>query len=103
AADLFPSELVEKGLTAAVQRYASTVPAETVAGCEPDPLPRLAWYIESNAYFLMTEAVTLAVEVAQPASIAISLRIADGMLHLGVTDDGNRKRSHPAVLDRMRD
>jgi len=86
--NLYPSILVDRGLSAALHSYVGRLPLSTVVSCEPEDFPRLAPEIESGAYFLLGEAVTNALKHAQATRIEISLRSADGWLEVSVADDG---------------
>ncbi|MEA2686531.1 MAG: hypothetical protein QOE93_1726 [Actinomycetota bacterium] len=86
--NLYPSILVDRGLTAALHSYVGRLPLSTVVSCEPEDFPRLAPEIESGAYFLLGEAVTNALKHAHATRIDIGLRLADGWLEVTVADDG---------------
>ncbi len=86
--NLYPSILVDRGLTAALHSYAGRLPLSTVLTCDPEDFPRLAPEIESGAYFLLGEAVTNALKHARATRIEIGLRLADGWLEVCVADDG---------------
>ncbi|MEV5385319.1 histidine kinase [Streptomyces sp. NPDC052721] len=82
---VYPSVLQAKGLRAAVESLAErcAVPA-TVVGEYPHRLPA---EVESNAYFVIAEALTNAVKHAGASHIRISLELRDA-LRIEVTDDG---------------
>ncbi|HEX7276226.1 MAG TPA: histidine kinase [Acidimicrobiales bacterium] len=86
--NLYPSILVDRGLSAALHSYVGRLPLSTVVSCEPEDFPRLTPEIESGAYFLLGEAVTNALKHARATRIDIGLRLADGWLEVTVTDDG---------------
>ena len=86
--NLYPSILVDRGLSAAVHSYVGRLPLSTVVSCLPEDFPRLAPEIESGAYFLLGEAVTNALKHARATRIDIGLRLADGWLEVTVADDG---------------
>ncbi|HVF14874.1 MAG TPA: ATP-binding protein [Acidimicrobiales bacterium] len=86
--DLYPSILVDRGLTAALHSYVGRLPLSTALTCEPEDFPRLGPEIESGAYFLLGEAVTNALKHARATRIDIGLRSADGWLEVSVADDG---------------
>jgi len=86
--NLYPSILVDRGLTAALHSYAGRLPLTTVVSCQPEDFPRLPPEIESGAYFLLGEAVTNALKHARATRIEIGLRLADGWLEVTVADDG---------------
>ena len=87
--NLYPSILVDRGLTAALHSYVGRLPLSTVVTCEPEDFPRLAPEIESGAYFLLGEAVTNALKHARATRIDIGLRLADGWLEVS---RGRRRR-----------
>ena len=86
--NLYPSILVDRGLTSALHSYVGRLPLTTVLSSEPQDFPRLAPEIESGAYFLLGEAVTNALKHAHATRIDIGLRLADGWLEVTVADDG---------------
>jgi signal transduction histidine kinase len=86
--NLYPSILVDRGLTAALHSYVGRLPLTTVVTCLPEDFPRLAPEIESGAYFLLGEAVTNALKHARATRIDIGLRLVDGWLEVTVADDG---------------
>ena len=86
--NLYPSILVDRGLSAALHSYVGRLPLSTTVSCLPDDFPRLAPEIESGAYFLLGEAVTNALKHARATRIDIGLRLADGWLEVSVADDG---------------
>ena len=86
--NLYPSILVDRGLSAAVHSYVGRLPLSTAVSCLPEDFPRLAPEIESGAYFLLGEAVTNALKHARATRIDIGLRLADGWLEVSVADDG---------------
>jgi signal transduction histidine kinase len=86
--NLYPSILVDRGLSAALHSYVGRLPLSTAVSCMPEDFPRLAPEIESGAYFLLGEAVTNALKHARATRIDIGLRLADGWLEVSVADDG---------------
>jgi signal transduction histidine kinase len=85
AAGIYPSVLTSRGLSAAV--------LDMVARC---PIPvqftseygrRLPAALETNAYFLVAEAVTNAVKHAKASKIDVSIHL-DGELRLTISYDG---------------
>lgn len=86
--DLYPSILVDRGLTAALHSYAGRLPVSVRLACEPEDFPRLVPELESGAYFLLGEAVTNALKHSGASTIDISLSLADGWLRVSVADDG---------------
>jgi signal transduction histidine kinase len=86
--NLYPSILVDRGLTAALHSYAGRLPVSVRLTCEPEDFPRLPVELESGAYFLLGEAVTNALKHSGASTIDIGLSVAEGWLHVSVTDDG---------------
>lgn len=86
--DLYPSILVDRGLTAALHSLASRLPLSTSMSTDPDPLPRLPVEVESGAYFLAGEAVTNVLKHAAATQLTLSVHLEDGSLVLVVSDDG---------------
>ncbi len=86
--DLYPSILVDRGLTAALHSYVGRLPVSVRLTCEPEDFPRLPVELESGAYFLLGEAVTNALKHSGASSIELGLNLADGWLHVSVADDG---------------
>ena len=86
--NLYPSILVDRGLTAALHSYVGRLPLSTNVSWQPEDFPRLAPEIESGAYFLLGEAVTNALKHARATRIDIALRLADGWLEVTIADDG---------------
>jgi len=92
--NLYPSILVDRGLTAALHSYVGRLPVSVRLTCEPETFPRLPPQLESAAYFLLGEAVTNALKHAGASTIELNLTLAEDWLHLSVADDG-----HGFVLD----
>lgn len=86
--DLYPSILVDRGLTAALHSYAGRLPVSVRLTCEPEDFPRLPVEVESGAYFLLGEAVTNALKHSGAETIELGLTVAEGWLHISVADDG---------------
>ncbi|MFG3206639.1 CHASE3 domain-containing protein [Streptomyces sp. NPDC048192] len=86
ARGIYPLSLTVKGLAGAVEDLASRCPIPAVLDDKCGR--RLASAVESNAYFIVAEAVTNAVKHAQASRIDISLELTDGALDIRVTDDG---------------
>jgi signal transduction histidine kinase len=87
--NLYPSILVDRGLTAAVHSYAGRVPVSVHLTCQPEDFPRLPVELESGAYFLLGEAVTNALKHAGASTIRIGLSLGEAWLHVSVADDGD--------------
>ncbi|MFB4284782.1 CHASE3 domain-containing protein [Nonomuraea sp. MTCD27] len=85
ARGIYPLVLTVKGLVAAVQELASRCPVPAVV--ESNLGERVPGAVESNAYFVVAEAVTNAVKHAQASQIDISLELGE-TLQIRVVDDG---------------
>ena len=86
--NLYPSILVDRGLTAALHSYVGRLPVSVRLTCAPEDFPRLPVELESGAYFLLGEAVTNALKHAGATTIELGLNLVDGWLHVSVADDG---------------
>ena len=87
--NLYPSILVDRGLTAALHSYVGRLPVSVRLTCAPAEFPRLPVELESGAYFLLGEAVTNALKHSGASTIEIGLDVAGGWLHVSVADDGH--------------
>ncbi|MGW1888206.1 CHASE3 domain-containing protein [Streptomyces sp. NPDC001970] len=85
ASGIYPSVLTLKGLAAAVKDLADRCPIPAVVDSKCDQ--RIPSAVESNAYFIVAEAVTNAVKHAQASRIDISLELGE-VLRIRVVDDG---------------
>ncbi|WP_338704288.1 CHASE3 domain-containing protein (plasmid) [Streptomyces sp. Q6] len=85
ASGIYPLVLTVKGLVAAVRDLASRCPVATVVTCENER--RISSAVESNAYFVVAEAVTNAVKHASASRIDVRIEFRD-MLRIRVVDDG---------------
>lgn len=85
---LYPSILVDRGLSVALRSHLGRVPISARLTSSPDPLPRLPAEVEAAAYFLLSEAVTNSLKHSGASAMAISLRVDDGWLTVSATDDG---------------
>ncbi|MGW4600945.1 CHASE3 domain-containing protein [Streptomyces sp. NPDC004457] len=85
ASGIYPLVLTVKGLVAAVQDLASRCPVPTVV--ESTDERRISSTVESNAYFVVAEAVTNAVKHARASRIDVTLEFGD-LLRIKVADDG---------------
>ncbi|MFF0225860.1 CHASE3 domain-containing protein [Streptomyces sp. NPDC004629] len=85
ARGIYPLVLTLKGLAAAVRDLAARCPVPAVVESTYDR--RIASAVETNAYFVVAEAVTNAVKHAQASRIDISLDLTD-VLRILVVDDG---------------
>lgn len=86
--NLYPSILVDRGLTAALHSYVGRLPVSVRLACEPEDFPRLPVELESGAYFLLGEAVTNALKHSGASTIELGLALGDEWLHVTVADDG---------------
>ncbi|MFG2358818.1 CHASE3 domain-containing protein [Streptomyces sp. NPDC048521] len=86
ASGIYPLVLTVKGLAAAVQDLASRCPIPTVVDDKCDR--RISSAVESNAYFVVAEAVTNAVKHAQASRIDVCLELTTDVLRIRVADDG---------------
>lgn len=82
---IYPPVLTVKGLVAAVKDLAYRCPIPAVVDSKCDQ--RIPSAVESNAYFVVAEAVTNAVKHAQASRIDISLELGE-ILRIRVVDDG---------------
>ncbi len=85
---LFPAILRDRGLGPALFSLAARIELPVDPTFDPDPLPRLDSEVESNAYFLVSEAVLNAVKHAQASRISIEVRMDTEHLYVHVDDDG---------------
>ncbi|MGY0489376.1 HAMP domain-containing protein [Streptomyces sp. WG-D5] len=85
ASGIYPLVLTVKGLVAAVKDLAARCPVPVVV--ESVDERRISPTVESNAYFVVAEAVTNAVKHARASRIDVSLVFGD-MLRITVVDDG---------------
>jgi signal transduction histidine kinase len=85
---LFPSILRDRGLGGALFSLAGRVEVPLDVRLDPDPLPRLDESVETNAYFLVSEAVTNALKHADAGRITVTVAHVGGTLRVAVEDDG---------------
>ncbi|MFE6888480.1 CHASE3 domain-containing protein [Streptomyces sp. NPDC057694] len=85
ASGIYPLVLTVKGLVAAVKDLAVRCPVPTVVGCVNER--RISPTVESNAYFVVAEAVTNAVKHARASRIDVTVDFGE-MLRIEVSDDG---------------
>ncbi|MEV0175497.1 CHASE3 domain-containing protein [Streptomyces sp. NPDC050803] len=85
ASGIYPLVLTVKGLVAAVKDLAFRCPVPTVVESRDER--RISSTVESNAYFVVAEAVTNAVKHAQASRIDVTLEFGD-VLRIKVADDG---------------
>ncbi|MFF4346200.1 PAS domain S-box protein [Streptomyces sp. NPDC001530] len=82
---VYPSVLTAKGLMAAVVSLADRCPVPTTV--EGEYHERLPAAVESNAYFVIAEALTNAVKHAKASHIQVSVELRES-LRIEVVDDG---------------
>jgi signal transduction histidine kinase len=82
---IHPQILTERGLAAALETLAARSPLP-VTLCVPGQ--RLPGPVEATAYYLVSEAVANATKHASATHIEISVRRANGMVEITVSDDG---------------
>lgn len=85
ASGIYPLVLTVKGMVAAVQDLASRCQIPVVVESKVDR--RMPSAVESNAYFMVAEAVTNAVKHAEASRIDVLLELTD-VLNIRVADDG---------------
>lgn len=85
---LFPSILRDRGLDGALHSLAGRSDGPVVVTLHPDPLPRCDEAVETNAYFLVSEAVANALKHAEAERIRVEVRHEGEMLRIRVIDDG---------------
>ncbi|MFH7341100.1 PAS domain S-box protein [Streptomyces sp. KHY 26] len=90
---VYPSVLQAKGLMAAVESLAERCAVPTTV--EGEYLRRLPVEVESNAYFVIAEALTNAVKHADASHIRIRIELG-GVLRIEVADDGIGGVAHGA-------
>jgi signal transduction histidine kinase len=86
--DLYPSILLDRGLTSALYSYVGRLPVSARLVCRPEDFPRLSPELESGAYFLLCEAVTNALKHSGATAIELALTVRDGWLVVSAADDG---------------
>lgn len=85
---VFPSILTDRGLPGALFSLAARVERTVAVTTVPDPFPRLDPVVETNAYFLVSEAVTNALKHAEADRIEVQVLLDAGELRVVVSDDG---------------
>ncbi|MBS3940726.1 MAG: HAMP domain-containing protein, partial [Actinobacteria bacterium] len=85
---LFPSILGDRGLDGALHSLAARSDGPVDVTLHPDPLPRCDEAVETNAYFLISEAVANALKHAEAERIRVEVRHEGDMLRIRVIDDG---------------
>jgi signal transduction histidine kinase/ketosteroid isomerase-like protein len=82
---ILPVVLTRDGLSAAVQTLAARAPLNVAIDAEVGRLPGA---VEATAYFIVAEGLTNIAKYAHAGRAWVSLRVADGKLHVQVRDDG---------------
>jgi signal transduction histidine kinase len=104
---LFPSILRDLGLGGALFSLAGRTELPLEVRLEPDPLPRVDEAVETNAYFLVSEAVTNALKHADAARITVEVTHEGDVLRVRVADNGRgfdpTELSHAGGVVHMRD
>lgn len=86
--NLYPSILMDRGITAALYSYLGRLPVSTRLSLDPDPMPRLPLPIESGAYFMLCEALTNALKHSGATEVSVAIRLDGDRLDVSVTDNG---------------
>jgi signal transduction histidine kinase len=104
---LFPSILRDLGLGGALFSLAARTELPLEVRLEPDPLPRVDEAVETNAYFLVSEAVTNAIKHADAARITVQVTHEGDVLRVRIADNGRgfdpTRLSHAGGVVHMRD
>jgi signal transduction histidine kinase len=85
ARGIHPAVLTERGLRAAVESLAASMPIPIHVAVAGGPWPPA---VEANAYFVVSEALTNVARHARAASARITVEPAGGRLVVEVADDG---------------
>jgi PAS domain S-box-containing protein len=85
ARGILPRVLTQDGLRAGVQALASRMPLPVENRVGEGRLPAA---VEATAYFVVAEALTNVAKHAAARHAAVTARVEDGTLHVGVCDDG---------------
>lgn len=86
AAGIRPAILTDSGLASALESLAERAPLPvTVHADVPERCPDS---VEAAAYFTVSEAVANAAKHAGATQVTVEARVAGGMLHVSVSDDG---------------
>ncbi|HCA86593.1 MAG TPA: hypothetical protein DEQ61_14530 [Streptomyces sp.] len=82
---IYPTDLAEDGLAAAVARLAEAAPVPLHTDV---PVRRWPRHIELTAYFLIAEALTNAYKHADASRVGLAVRAAGGGIVVEISDDG---------------
>jgi signal transduction histidine kinase len=104
---LFPAILRDRGLGGALFSLAGRVEVPLEIRLDPDPLPRVDEAVETNAYFLISEAVTNALKHAEAERITVEVTHEGDVVRVRVVDDGRgfdpARQVHAGGVVHMRD
>jgi signal transduction histidine kinase len=104
---LFPAILRDRGLGGALFSLAGRAEVPLEVHLDPDPLPRVDEAVETNAYFLISEAVTNALKHADAQRIKVEVSHEGDVLRVRVADDGvgfdPASQEHAGGVVHMRD
>jgi signal transduction histidine kinase len=82
---ILPVNLTHGGLRGAITALVERLDLVVTVNVRPGRFPA---ELEASAYFIVAEGLTNVVKYAHAQSAAVSVLIADGMLHVEVRDDG---------------
>jgi PAS domain S-box-containing protein len=85
AAGIHPAILTDRGLAAAVEALAKTMPVPTEVEIADVPLARS---IEASVYFFCSEALTNVAKHARARSARVEIQVEDSCLIVEIADDG---------------
>jgi signal transduction histidine kinase len=85
---LFPAILADRGLSGALFSLTARVELPVDLDLRPDPFPRFSTELETNAYFLVSEALTNALKHADASRVRVLVHHEGDQVRLQVTDDG---------------
>jgi signal transduction histidine kinase len=86
---IHPPVLADRGLAEAIRAVALDNPLRTHLSSDLDDRSRPPAPVESAAYFAVTELLANVGKHAGATQVWVDIRYADGMLRIGVTDDGH--------------
>ena len=85
ARGLHPGALMEHGLRGALLLFEERLPLPVEIEVPPERLDR---HVEATAYFIVSEGLTNVVKHAGASRARVTVERKDGVLRLGITDDG---------------